>query len=302
MTKGQKTALFILLGILLSLGIGWVVLKSTLGKLINSEETRTEITRLLEENLGVFVPRPKVTISSLNLSGLSEVEIGTTYISSFGTPILTATGSAQCNPIKLFILRKCTGQLNLDFGEDGRISLRAMIPKKLIFGTHEKVSLRASGRLEEIAVDKLLGESRKSTRKFLEIKGGKLSGDLTVNISITDAATLSGNLVGAFKQVELTASIAGQSRRLVKDIPVELAFDNKRLFFAKPLLLAMFGLSIQYAGEIRLAREAEWNGKVSARGQPLALNYLPSVFRCKGKPRSPAAFRVRGPVSGPECG
>jgi hypothetical protein len=302
MTKGQKTSLIVVLGLVLLLGISWFILKSAVEKILNSQETRTEIGRLVEQNIAGFIPRPKVMISSLRLAVLSGIDIGRTDVSSQGATILNAIGEARCGMIKLLISGNCLGELALDLGEVGRVNLQTVITRKLIVNGLDKTPLRASGSVTDLAVARLIPESRGGARQMLQINPGTLSGDLTATVTMSRDIAVKGSLKGTLKGAEFTAAIAGRTQKTVQDIPVQLGFDASRLFFEKPLQVTLFGLAVQYSGDLRFGREPEWNGKVSARGQPLALNYVPAVFRCKNPPQSPAAFKIKGPFSGPDCG
>lgn len=300
MTKNKKIAAFVIIGLLIAVGVSYFAIKSAIEKIINDQETRSEIAKVVEDGLRNIVIRPKVSIQSLKFSGLSQVDIGQSSLSAAGRPLLNGIGHVRCSAVRLLISGSCNAELFLDFGTDGSLRLSSVVPRALIEQRETPSPMHISGSVTDFNSSVLAGE-KAAGKAVVEINGGRISGTLSINVKGGREALVSGRFNGTLTKVSLGANVMGHTRKANIDVPLAIGFDHKRLFFETPLRANLFGIVIEYSGDMRFEREPVWSGIVRAKGQSPLKNYIPNIFRCKSKPSSPVNFRIAGPISNPQC-
>lgn len=288
-----------------------------LGLVVGSAEFRDTTARILERGLSQLVPEVMVEVDSIQLSGLTQLQIANLLLRSGQKADVTVIVPTVHVAPRLWTLLKSgllVADLDVVLGENGRIRTQVAAPFRWIMGGRPKSErlepyLAVEGTMESVAVPPIFalimaGENRPG----FQLTGGRVTGRYSMRkpVGVTRATGhKSGRIEMQILSPRWVLSTPEGARELnTANLDVSLELQNFALGLRQPLVFQDLKERAVVTGTLLLPKYIEedlaWDLIVKAEGSSNLALTLGRLLRCTKVPSS-STFTVKGRITTPRC-
>lgn len=310
----KKLWLILPLGLLILVIGAAVVVRTAAKSFVESDEFKTELTRILEQGAGSVIPHAMARVQRIRLAGLATLEIqGLKIESTRSVGAQIDVPKVRATPALFSLLGK--GPVRVEgegsVGTNGRFTFSARVPKGVLQESDAKgiETFELNGTLEKVDVvgfAALMFSDAPSNPSF-RLSRGDVTGSFSFKKPFGGAAAhgkKSGDINGKIERPAWAIAVGPVKKLEPPGIDLHVEIKDNVLELRAPVVFSepRFGRAT-ISGSLLLPERADrtmaWDLDVKSEGI-VVQGSMAKLFKCKQPPTQPH-FTVKGPIAATTC-